>query len=349
MNDELFHYFSPLDRATNLRWILQKSSNTDKIDYMNLKDIQRPVEKLLEDTNTTLINKVRSNISLLKQMSDLTPISKGKKIRSTLLFLLAGVTSLSHAPELAEIASSVEMFHLSSLIHDDIMDNSEQRRGQKTLNTNMGNFRSVLWGDFLFISSFTSIHNLGKPVLLDIALNAARLMVEGQIIEAENAYNFDVEQETYYDIIQRKTSSLFGAVTRMVSALKDDPTEIMDRYYRFGLDFGTIFQVSDDILDIFSSSNRSGKDRFRDLEEGKITLPFILLMKKSGMDIKDDFMQGNRERLLELLKKHSIKELCIEEVAAYYHRCAAFLEPFPPSVYKEALLGLLDFIKYRDY
>ena len=135
----------------------------------------------------------------------------------------------------------------------------------------------------------------------------------------------------------------------MVSALRNDSTETMDRFYRFGLDFGTIFQVSDDILDIFSPSNRSGKDRFRDLEEGKITLPFILLMKKSGLDIKDDFIQENREKLLELLKKYSIKELCIEEVAVYYQRCTSFLEPFPSSVYKEALLGLLDFIKYRDY
>lgn len=314
---------------------------------MNLKEIQRPVKALLAETDATLINKVKTNISLLNRMSDLTPISKGKKIRSTVLFLLAGVTSLPASPELAEIASSFEMFHLSSLIHDDIMDNSEQRRGQKTLNTNMGNFRSVLWGDFLFISSFTSIHNMGKSVLLDISLKAARLMVEGQIIEAENAYNFDVALETYYDIIQRKTSSLFAAVTQMVSALGNDSSETMEEFYRFGLDFGTIFQVSDDILDIFST--RSGKDRFRDLEEGKVTLPFILLMRKSGIDIREDFMKGNREKLLELFEKNNIKKLCMEEVAGYYQRCAAFLEPFPPSIYKECLMALLDFIKYRDY
>lgn len=314
---------------------------------MNLKEIQHPVQALLADTNTTLINKVKTDIPLLNQMSDLTPISKGKKIRSTLLFLLSGAMSLPESPALAEIASSFEMFHLSSLIHDDIMDNSERRRGQKTLNTNMGNFRSVLWGDFLFISSFTSIQNMGKPVLLDISLKAARLMVEGQIIEAENAYNFSIELETYYDIIQRKTSSLFGAVSQMVSALRNDSPEAMEQFYRFGLDFGTIFQVSDDILDIFSS--QSGKDRFRDLEEGKITLPFILLMKKNGIDIKGDYMQGNREKLLELFGKNNIKELCMEEVAGYYQRCAAFLEPFPPSIYKECLLALLDFIKYRDY
>ncbi|MCP5106595.1 MAG: polyprenyl synthetase family protein [bacterium] len=315
---------------------------------MNLKKIQKPVEELLAETNKNLIEKVKSNISLLNEMSDLTPIARGKKIRSTVLFLLSGMTgSLDLAPQLVEVAASVEMFHLSSLIHDDILDNSEQRRGQKTLNINMGNFRSVLWGDYLFISSFTAIHKLGKPVLLDISLEAARLMVEGQIIEAENAYNFDLELDTYYDVIMRKTSSLFAAVTKIAAALSEKTPASLEQFYRFGLDIGTIFQVSDDMLDIFST--QSGKDRFRDLEEGKITLPFILLMKKSDTDIKEDFMKGNREKLLELFEKHKIKALCMTEVDGYYQRCLKFLESFPDSIYKKSLLEVLEFIKYRDY
>jgi octaprenyl-diphosphate synthase len=313
---------------------------------MELKEIQRPVEHLLTETNAILKEIAKSNIHLLSQMRDLTPIAKGKKIRSTLLFLLAGMNQVP--PDgLAEIASSVEMFHLSSLIHDDIMDNSEQRRGQKTLNTNMGNFRSVLWGDYLFISSFTALQNLGKPFLLDIILKAARLMVEGQIVEVQNAYRFDITFETYYDIIMRKTASLFACVSQIITALKGESQQRMEDFYRFGLEVGIIFQISDDMLDIFSA--KTGKDRFRDLEEGKITLPFILLIEQSHMDIKKDYMKGNRRKLLELFEKFHIKERCMEKINDYHQRCVDFLNAFPDSIYRDSLLALLDFIKYRDY
>ena len=325
---------------------MQKSRNADKICHMDLKEIQRPVKELLAKTNTILIAKVKSNVQLLNEMIALTPISKGKKIRSTLLFLLAGLNH-SLSSELPEIAASIEMFHLSSLIHDDIMDNSERRRGQKTLNTNMGNFRSVMGGDYLFINSFTSFHNTGKPFLLDITLKSAKLMVEGQIIEVANAYNFNIQLETYYDIINRKTSSLFAGVAQIVSALNGESPQRLERFYQFGLDFGAIFQINDDMLDIFST--RSGKDRFRDLEEGKITLPFILLIKECDEDIKEDFLKGHKEKLLKLFEKYNIKALCMEKIDSYHQRCVDFLNEFPDSIYKESLFKLLDFIKYRDY
>jgi octaprenyl-diphosphate synthase len=253
----------------------------------------------------------------------------------------------SFSPELVEIAASVEMFHLSSLIHDDVMDNSQQRRGQKTLHSDMGNFRSVMGGDYLFINSFAGIHRTGKSFLLDIVLKAAQLMVEGQIIEVDNANNFNLPLETYYDIINRKTSSLFGAVAEMVSALNGDSPERRKEFYQFGLNFGTIFQVSDDMLDIFST--RSGKDRFRDLAEGKVTLPFILLMKECKEDIKEDFLKGNHEKLLKLFEEYNTKALCLEKVTDFYNHCVEFVKPFSDSIYKESLLDLLDFIKYRDY
>jgi octaprenyl-diphosphate synthase len=298
-----------------------------------------------------LKEKVKSDIRLLNMMIDLTPITKGKKIRSTLFYLLNGLRNPTpnetESLELVEIASALEMFHLSSLIHDDIMDNSEQRRGEKTLNTNIGNFRSVLWGDYLFISAFTTIHNLGKPLLLDTVLRTAKIMVEGQIIEVENAYNFDIDLETYYDIINRKTSSLFAAVALMVPLLHAESQLHKDSFYQFGLNFGTIFQVSDDMLDIFST--HSGKDRFRDMEEGKLTLPFILLMKETGKDAREAFSRGNRDKILSLFEKYNIKELCMEKIADYHRRCLDFLNIYPDSVFKKSLLGLLDFVKYRDY
>jgi len=315
---------------------------------MNLKEIQQPVEHLLKETDILLKERVKSNIPIINKINKIAPISKGKKIRSTLLFLLAGMNrSLSSYPHLPEIAASIEMFHLSSLIHDDIVDNSDLRRGEQTLHSNLGSNLSVLWGDFLFINAFIALNNIGKKIIMDITLEAARLMVEGQIVEMNNAFNFKIKRDTYYDIINRKTSSLFAAVTQIAAAVSGESTAVQKKFYQFGMDFGAIFQISDDMLDIFSEN--SGKDRFSDLKEGKITLPFILLLKESEKDITKYYSQGDQEKLLTLFKECKIKELSVEEISGYYNSGLDFLKDFPDSIYKKSLLHLMDFIKYRDY
>jgi geranylgeranyl pyrophosphate synthase len=320
----------------------------NKTSAINLKEIQQPVEGLLEETDELLKNRAKSNIPIITKINDIAPITKGKKIRSTLLFLLAGMnSSLSSSPYLSEIAASIEMFHLSSLVHDDVVDNSELRRGELTLHANLGNNLSVMWGDFLFISAFSALNNLDKKFLMDITLEAARLMVEGQIIELDNTFNFNIVRETYYDIINKKTSALFAAVTQIAAAVNNETPDIQEKYHRFGLNFGTIFQVTDDMLDIFSEN--TGKDRFSDLKEGKVTLPIILLLKKNKEDIKTLFSEGNREKLLSLFEIHKIKDMCLQEITGYYNQCLEFLNLFPDSIYKESIVNLLEFIKYRDY
>jgi geranylgeranyl pyrophosphate synthase len=320
----------------------------NKTSTINLIDIQQPVEGLLEETGQLLKNRAKSNIPIITKINDIAPITKGKKVRSTLLYLLAGMNgSLSSSPFLSEIAASIEMFHLSSLVHDDVVDNSELRRGELTLHSNLGNNLSVMWGDFLFISAFSALNNLDKKYLMDITLEAARLMVEGQIIELDNTFNFNIARETYYDIINKKTSALFAAVTQIAAAVNNEPPDTLEKYRHFGLNFGTIFQVTDDMLDIFSEN--TGKDRFSDLKEGKVTLPIILLLKENKEDIKTLFSEGNREKLLSLFEIHKIKDMCLQEIAGYYNQCLEFLKPFPDSIYKESILNLLEFIKYRDY
>lgn len=328
--------------------MLVKYWSMNNTSTINLKEIQKSIERLLEQTGELLKNRARSSIPIITKINDIAPITKGKKIRSTLLFLLAGMNgSLSSSPYLSEIAASIEMFHLSSLVHDDVVDNSELRRGELTLHSNLGNNLSVMWGDYLFISAFSALNNLDKKYLMDITLRAARSMVEGQIIELDNTFNFNIDRETYYDIIDKKTSALFAAVTQIAAAVNDEPQDTQEKYHRFGLNFGTIFQVTDDMLDIFSEN--TGKDRFSDLKEGKVTLPIILLLKENKKDIKTLFSEGNREKLLSFFEIHKTKDLCLQEIAGYYNRCLEFLNPFPDSIYKESIFNLLEFIKYRDY
>jgi len=315
---------------------------------MNLKDIQKPIAHLLEETNAILLKEIENyqgSIRLIHEVSNRTPISQGKKIRSTLLFLLAGLND-SLTPDLPSIAAPIEMLHLSSLIHDDVVDNSELRRGKKTLNSYFGNTISVLWGDFLFIHS---LHNFNKyhKRFTDIVLNSACTMVEGQLLEVQNTHNYDIAPETYFDIITKKTSSLFAGVAQIAATLNGSSPQKIEEFYHFGLNFGSMFQISDDILDIFSED--SGKDRFRDLKEGKITLPIILLIKENQLQAVKNFSEATQEDLLTLSRQYRIKEISLEQIIAYYDRCRSFLDHFPPSVFRDSLLNLLHFIKSRNY
>jgi octaprenyl-diphosphate synthase len=325
---------------------LQNVTIDDKMAKMNLKEIQEPIKGLLEETNAILKRVVTSNVSLVKKMSHHTPTAKGKRIRSTLLFLLAGMNN-SVTEDLPAIAAAIELFHLSSLIHDDVVDNSNYRRGEKTLNVNFGNHVSVLWGDFLFISSLFSLNKIHKNFIMDIILEAALLMIEGQLIEIENHLNTNIKQKTYTEIIQKKTSSLFAGVSQIASAVNGAPEARARQFYDFGLNFGTIFQISDDIIDIFSE--KSGKDRFRDLREGKITLPIILLLKKSRKDVVKNLQEMDERQFLELLKEQNIKGLSLKEIDRYHKACSEFILQFPDSVYRQAMQNLLAFIQYREY
>lgn len=313
---------------------------------MDLKKIQAPIEKQLLETNQLIIRELKSSSKLIKKITDLTPISKGKKIRSTLLFLLAGLIKTRNS-ELPTIAASIEMLHLSSLIHDDIVDNSKWRRGEKTLNVNLGNYISVLGGDFLFIKSLNFLNRIENKLLVDIILKAAGDMIEGQILEFENNFNYDISTKVYYDVVKRKTGSLFASIAEIIPVFTKNYSNRRQEFYKFGLDFGILFQVHDDMLDIFS--DQTGKDRFRDLKEGKITLPYIILLSNKKEEVKKLIKNGNDKKLLSLFHEFDISKLCYERMKKYHRNCTRFLSGFPESPYKELLLELLNFSTSRHY
>lgn len=313
---------------------------------MDLKDIQAPVKGLLSETSQLMKKELSSQINLIRQITDITPIHKGKKIRSTFLFLLSRLNKTEYR-DLPAIGASIEMLHLASLIHDDVVDNSSLRRGKQTLNVNLGNYVSVLGGDFLFIHALYCLNSLKEKTLLDIILTTVSRMIEGQIIEVENNFNYDITTETYFAIVKKKTSALFAGIAELIPSMNGDSRATGQAFHQFGLNFGTMFQISDDILDIFS--HNSGKDRFRDLKEGKMTLPYILLLKKGKGDVRDHMEKNDHERLLNLFDEHGIRELCHDEINRYYQKCLGFLDQFPDPSSKKLLIKLLDFTRFRDY
>ncbi len=313
---------------------------------MDYRTIQEPVRPLLLDTERILARHARGKGRLITEMRKSTPVGKGKKIRAAFFFLLAGMHRL-RSEELPRLAAAIEMLHLSSLVHDDIVDNSSRRRGERTANQHFGNTLSVLWGDYLFINSLHLLDSRWRNRTMDMLLDVSRQMIEGQILEFGNSFNYGIANRVYYEIIRKKTSSMFAGIAGLVAQMAGGEAVAAGEYRDFGRDFGMIFQISDDLLDIFS--DHAGKDRFQDLKEGKVTLPYILLVRHGALPLIKGFSAGNPQPLLDRCAELGIKEQSIRIIDRYYRKCGTFLGSFPRSPHRESLLRLLEFIRYRDY
>ncbi len=316
------------------------------MDYLK---IQEPVLPLLHCTEKILAREIGSQIGLISELRRHTPVGKGKKIRAAFLFLLAGIAKASRGrgEGLPTLAAAIEMLHLSSLVHDDVVDHSKFRRGERTTNHHFGDYLSVLWGDFLFISSVRMLTREDRQAAVRMLADVSRQMIEGQILEFENSFNYLIHTRTYYDIIRRKTASMFAGIAALAARLPGGSEDRADDFYRFGQDFGMIFQISDDLLDIFS--NRSGKGRFQDWREGKVTLPYILLLQGGALPLIKNFAPSAPQPLLERCRSLGIKEKSLRIIDRYHRRCALFLRSFPASSCRRSLENLLEFVRYREY
>ena len=185
---------------------------------MDYRKIQEPVLPLLGAAEKVLARKIGSRVGLIAELGRCTPVGKGKKIRAAFFFLLARLNG-ARDDGLPSLGAAIEMLHLSSLVHDDIVDHSTRRRGEKTPNHHFGDTLSVLWGDFLFINSIRMLTRDGHDAAVGMLAEASRQMIEGQILEFENNFNYRLGTRTYYDIIRKKTSSLFSGIAALAAGL----------------------------------------------------------------------------------------------------------------------------------
>ena len=314
--------------------------------HMDYIKVQEPVLPLLRSMERVLSRQIGSKVPLIAQLQRCTPVDKGKKIRAAFYFLLAGMNRLQDE-DLPQLAAAIEMLHLSSLVDDDIMDNSARRRGEKTPNHHFGNTLSVLWGDYLFINSLHMLASDWRTPTMNMLLDVSKQMIEGQIMEFENNFNYRIQTRNYFAIISKKTSSMFAGIASLVAQMKGGSVRPAVDLVRFGRDFGMIFQISDDLLDIFS--DHAGKDRFQDLKEGKVTLPYILLLRHDALPLIKNFDPSRPQPLLECCQKLRIKEQALQVIDRYCRKCTVFLKSHPPSPYRKSMEYLLEFIRYREY
>ena len=224
---------------------------------------------------------VGSDHPFLQELNQRTFAKPGKRLRPKLLILCGKM--LGYQGELGPLYAAVfELIHTATLIHDDIIDDAETRRGQSTLNDLMGNTLTVLYGDLLYTKAHTAAIETGSLEVLHTITWVSERMIEGELLQNKINYNPDIDEPTYFDIIKRKTAYLFAGTTKAGGLIASAPSELTEALYEYGFNLGISFQLMDDYLDYKGSADVLGKPILQDLREGKITLPLIRLL--SGGD-----------------------------------------------------------------
>ena len=309
---------------------------------MNYDFLKNDIKSKLIEIDKTIENYINENDSTHKKYLKRTSFKNGKKARPILLFLLSSLFNINNK-ELLTIASSLELLHISSLVHDDIIDKTDYRRGKKTFSSVFGNDVSLLWGDFLFLTALKLLNTIKIPEITNSMLNSSLKMVKGQILELENKGNLNINKNIYYSIIENKTASLFNFIGEVLIILNKDLASIRNEILDFTNNIGLLFQIIDDVLDIYSDN--TGKDKFNDFKEKKITLPYIFLLKKIN---KKEYLKIKDEKeLLSLFNKYKIKDEVYKEIDNIYKQALNFLNSYKNKKEYKALFTYIDFIRKR--
>ena len=317
--------------------------------------IRELVAEELKLVDQTIVQRLSSDVVLINQLGSYIINSGGKRLRPLLALLAARACDYQGQAHI-QTAAIVEFIHTATLLHDDVVDASDLRRGKETANAIWGNEASVLVGDFLYSRAFQMMVEINQMRVLDILAETTNTIAEGEVMQLLNCNEPDTTEAQYIDVIQSKTAKLFEAATRLGAVLagKDEQTEDALAYY--GMHLGTAFQLIDDALDYSSTSNDIGKNIGDDLAEGKPTLPLIHAMR-NGSDkdkklISDAITNGGLENIDQVLQiiesTHSIaytRQLARGEA----DNAISSLECLDQTPYKKALIELAHFAVERSF
>lgn len=238
---------------------------------LDIKDYLKPDIDRLNDSLATLAGESKG---FLRTLLEHVLMNSGKRVRPALVFLSSKLGRAN--PEHVQlVAMIVELIHIATLVHDDVIDKAVVRRGQETVVAKHGVDASVLLGDHIYTYAFQQIVDLESPVLLKLLSRSASVMCSGEIDQMENRYRYDLSEEAYFSFIQRKTAALFGAAARAGAILANQPLEVQSALEAYGVHLGMAFQIKDDLLDLTGEERVVGKTLRTDLVNGKMTLPLI--------------------------------------------------------------------------
>ncbi len=279
----------------------------------------------------------------------------GKRIRPMLLLLSAKALG-SNSPGRIRLGSVVEMLHTATLVHDDIIDEADTRRGRPSSNTTWGNAKCVLAGDWLYMQSFSAALEERNFHVLDLLISLTQQMVEGELLQIQKLGHL-INEEEYFDLIYRKTACLFKVSMQLGAALSNADDELELRMGEYGRNLGLAFQIVDDVLDLTAVEDVLGKPVASDLREGKATLAVIHALERgTGADreairtvLADrSFSRVSHAEILEVLERHGSLEYAMDTACAYAEAARLSISELPDSQAKRALLWMPGFVTTRD-
>ena len=337
---------------------------------LTLSEIYGPIRSALAASEALLLKEIspRGTIRhrLMGEMTRHVARMTGKRIRPALALLGAGIARgarsktrhPAHHNEAIKLATSVEMIHTATLLHDDVIDGATLRRGLTTLNAKWGDTLSVLSGDYLYSKAFCLLSELGQPQLLRLMSDTARRVCEGEVAQIQHQYDLALTRSRYLKIIEAKTASLMGGAAQAGALLAGASPAQAHRLGVFGTNFGLAFQILDDTQDLVGDQEALGKSLGTDLALGQMTLPLLYLRDRVDPRMRAQvahWFDGNGTRTtlqaqaqLQLLKDEALRcrvpTYCRRVADRYLDGARAALAPFPESPYKASLLALTDFL-----
>ena len=326
--------------------------------FIMAMDIQAVYTLVADDmraVNDMIGTRLRSEVALINRMGQYIINSGGKRLRPMLVLLSAHAFGYPGRHHIS-LSTIIEFIHTATLLHDDVVDASELRRGHETANSIWGNEASVLVGDFLYSRAFEMMVEVGDMNVMDIMSHATNTIAEGEVLQLLNCHDADTTEERYLEVIRSKTAKLFEAAAELGAVISGKGRAEQRGMRNYGIHLGTAFQLIDDVLDYSASPEQIGKNVGDDLAEGKPTLPLIYAMRHSTAEQSDFIRQaieeGGRDTIAQV-----IQAIESTDAIAYTARAAqreaeqamVALEAIPPSPYKDAMYALAAFAVKRDH
>jgi octaprenyl-diphosphate synthase len=322
---------------------------------VDIQSIYSLIEDDMAAVDAMIQARLQSDVVLINQLGHYIINSGGKRMRPALAVLSARACGYQ-GEDYANLATIIEFIHTATLLHDDVVDGSDMRRGKETANTLWGNEASVLVGDFLYTRSFEMMVEMESMPLMKILSHTTNIIAEGEVLQLLNCNDPDTSEAAYLEVIHHKTAKLFEAAGRLGAVISQSSDDIEQAMADYAMHLGSAFQLVDDLLDYSESSETIGKNIGDDLAEGKPTLPLIYAMQH-GNDaqkqvIRHAIEHGERDRIDEIIT-------IIQDTGAIDYTSKAALKEaeqaklalaiLPNSIYKEALMSLADFSVERHY
>jgi len=322
---------------------------------MQIDNIKALVAEDMKAVDAVIQHRLSSDVVLVNQLSQYIVNSGGKRLRP-LLSLMASQAYAYKGEHHHTLAAIIEFIHTATLLHDDVVDESELRRGRETANALFGNAASVLVGDFLYSRAFEMMVDVGSMKVMQILAETTNVIAEGEVMQLMNCHDADTTEQRYLDVIHAKTAKLFEAATRLGAVLCERPDSEEQAMASYGMHLGTAFQLIDDVLDYSSSSEEMGKNVGDDLAEGKPTLPLIYAMRNGSEEqskvVRKAIEEGGLnylDQVMDAIKQTGAIEYTEKTARNEAELAIQQLAHLPESEYKDAMIWLANYSVDRSF